>query len=215
MNTTTTKITRQSLNRTQREIIKREKEPTKSALYYKVILLFCIIFFSITQVNAQKGLFIKFSLGPGYTTEYSNINGSGFTIATKNHAIGWGITDKLALQIGEFGGLIKQKVGDYNYINLDVFGLGFTYRTPTDIKISVLGAYSKVSFAKKWSEATGDDGGNGYGINMNIEKEWFIAKRWGIRLGPQVFWLKTIDTDYKFFNVSLNVSLVFYLTPVR
>lgn len=212
---TTTKITRQSLNRTQRVIIKGEKEPTKSALYYKVILLFCIIFFSITFVNAQKGLFIKFSLGPGYTTEYSNINGSGFTIATKNHAIGWGITDKLALQIGEFGALIKQKVGDYNYINLDVFGLGFTYRTSIDIKISFLGGYSKVSFAKKWSEATGDDGGNGYGINMNIEKEWFIAKRWGIRLGPQMFWLKTIDTDYKFFNISLNVSLVFYLNSVR
>lgn len=215
MNITTTKITRQSLNRTQREIIKREKEPTKSALYYKVILLFCIIFFSITQVNAQKGLFIKFSLGPGYTTEYSNINGSGFAMVTINHAIGWGITDKFALQIGKFGALINQKVEDYNYINLDVFGLGFTYRTPIDIKISVLGGYSRVSFAKKWSEATGDDGGNGYGINMSIEKEWFIAKRWGIGLGPQVFWLKTIDTDYKFFNVSLNVSVVFYLTPVR
>ena len=214
MNTTTKKITRQSLNRTQREIIKREKGSTKSALYYKVILLFCIIFFSITQVNAQKGLFIKFSLGPGYTTEYSNINGSGFT-ATKNHAIGWGITNDFAVQIGEFGGLINQKVEDYNYINLDVFGLGFTYRTPIDIKISFLGGYSKVSFAHSWWEAGGDDGGNGYGINMSIEKEWFIAKRWGIGLGPQVFWLKTIETNYKFFNVSLNASIVFYLKPVR
>lgn len=181
---------------------------------YKLILLFCIISFSITQVNAQKGLFIKFSLGPGYTTEYSSINGSGFTV-TKNHAIGWGITDKFALQIGEFGGLINKKVEDYNYINLDVFGLGFTYRTPIDIKISFLGGYSKVSFADKWWEAGGDDGGNGYGINMSIEKEWFIAKRWGIALGPQMFWLKTIETNYKFFNVSLNASIVFYLKPVR
>ena len=102
----------------------------------------------VTSVSAQKGLFIKFSLGPGYTTEYSNINNSGFSIATKNHAIGWGITDKFAVQFGEFGGLSKQKVGEYNYINLDAFGLGFSYRTPVDIKISVLGAYSMVSFAK-------------------------------------------------------------------
>ena len=181
----------------------------------KLVLLICIIIFSTTYVNAQKGLFVKFSLGPGYTTEYSTINGSGISIATKNHAIGWGITDKFAVQIGEFGGLNKLKVGEYNYINLDAFGLGFSYRTPIDIKISFLGAYSMVSFAEKWSEATGDDGGNGYGINMSIDKEWFIAKRWGIRLGPQVAWIKTQETDYNFFNVSLNGSVVFYLKPVR
>ena len=168
-----------------------------------------------SSLFAQKGLFIKFSLGSGYTNEYSTINSSGFSIATKNHAIGWGITDKFAVQIGEFGGLNKQKVGDYNFINLDAFGLGFSYRTPIDIKISVLGAYSKVSFAEKWSEASGDDGGNGYGLNMSIDKEWFLAKRWGIRVGPQIFWLKTMETDYTFFNVSLNGSVVFYLKPVR
>ncbi len=111
--------------------------------------------------------------------------------------------------------MIKQKVGDYNYINLDAFGVGFTYKTPTNIKISVLGVYSKVSFAKKWHEPSGDDGGNGYGVNMSIDKEWLIAKRWGIQLGPQLFWLKTNKTNYQFFNVSLNGSLVFYLTPVK
>jgi hypothetical protein len=181
----------------------------------KLILLHCFIFLSLSQVNAQKGLFGKISVGPGFTTEYSNINSNGLSIVTKNHAIGWGITDKFAVQIGEFGGLNKQKVGDYDYINLDAFGLGFCYTTPIGLKISVLGAYSKVSFAKKWSEPEGDDVGNGVGINMSVDKEWFIAKRWGIRLGPQLFWLKTSKTDYKFFNVSLNGSLVFYLTPVR
>ena len=180
----------------------------------KKVLIFCIIFFSTANIKAQKGLFVKFSLGPGYTTEYSNINGSGFTI-TKNHSIGWGISDKFALQIGEFGGLIKQNVEDYNYINLDAYGFGFCYSTNIGIKISVLGAFSKVSFAEKWSEALGDDGGNGYGINLSLDKEWYIAKRWGIRLGPQVFFLKTIETDYKFFNASLNGSIVFHLTPVR
>ena len=208
-------FTTQPLARKHRQVVKIHKRLIELTLCYKLVLLFCIIFFSTASVEAQKGLFIKFSLGPGYTEEYSSINGSGFAIATKNHAIGWGITDKFALQIGEYGGLIKQKVEDYNYINLDAFGLGFCYRTPIDIKISVLGAYSKVSFAEKWSQAFGDDGGNGYGINMSIDKEWFIAKRWGIGLGPQVFWLKTKETDYKFFSVSLNGSVGFYLTPVR
>lgn len=105
----------------------------------QLVLLICLIIFSTTYANAQKGLFVKFSLGPGYTTEYSTINGSGISIATKNHAIGWGITDKFAIQIGEFGGLNKLKVGEYNYINLDAFGLGFSYRTPIDIKISFFG----------------------------------------------------------------------------
>ena len=197
-----------------RLIVKSQKKLKKVTICNKLVLLICFIFFSTANIEAQKGLFIKLSLGPGYTTEYSSINSSGFTI-TKNHAIGWGITDKFALQIGEFGGLVWQKFENYNYINLDAFGLGFSYRTPIDIKISVLGAYSKVSFAHKWSEATGDDGGNGIGINLSMDKEWFIAKRWGIGLGPQVFWLKTIETNYKFFNVSLNASVVFYLTPVQ
>jgi hypothetical protein len=192
------------------------ENPKKNVnIYCKLILPVCFIFFSLSHVNAQKGLFVKFSVGSGFTTEYSNINSGGLSLVTKNHAIGWGITDKFAVQIGEFGGLNKQKVGDYDYINLDAFGLGFCYKTPIDLKISVLGAYSKVSFTNKWSEPQGDDGGNGVGINMSIDKEWFIAKRWGIRLGPQLFWLKTSKTDYKFFNVSLNGSLVFYLTPVR
>jgi hypothetical protein len=181
----------------------------------KIFMLYCFLFISVSNVKAQKGLFAKFSIGPGFTTEFSNINSNGFSVVTKNHAIGWGITDKFAIQIGEFGGLNKQKFGDYNYINLDAFGLGFSYRTPVDIKISVLGAYSMVSLAKEWSQSFGDDGGNGFGLNMSIDKEWFVAKRWGIRLGPQFFWLKTTDTDYKFFNVSINGSLVFYLTPVR
>ena len=208
------KSTKHLLNQEQSLKAKSHKGLIKLELCQKFVLLICIISFSATNVNAQKGLFIKFSLGPGYTTEYSNINSSSFTI-TKNHAIGWGITDKLAVHIGEFGGLVWQKTEDYSYINLDSYGLGVSYQIPTNIRISVLGAYSNVSFAEKWSEATGDDGGNGYGINMSIDKEWFIAKRWGIRVGPQLFWLKTIDTDYKFFNVSLNASIVFYLKPVH
>lgn len=181
----------------------------------KLILLFLLILFISFQVNAQKGLFVKFSVGPGFTTEYSNINKTGFSIVTKNHSVGWGITDNFALQIGEFGGLNKLKTGTYDYINLDAYGIGFCYKTPVDLKVSILVAYSKVSLAHKWSEAKGDDGGNGFGFNMSVDKEWFFAKRIGIRVGPQMFWLKTSNSNYKFFNLSINGSLVFYLTPVR
>lgn len=46
-------------------------------------------------------------------------------------------------------------------------------------------------------------------------KKFTLTKRWEIRLGPQVFCLKTRETDYKFFNPSINGSIVFHLTPVR
>lgn len=176
----------------------------------RLFLSLCFFLCSLSYVNAQKGLFVKLSVGPGLTTEYSNINSTSLSIMTKNHAIGWGITDNFAIQIGEFGSLNKQKVGDYDYINLDAFGLGCSYRMPCDIKVSVLGAYGKVSFAKKWYEVSGDDGGKGFGINLSVDKEWFFAKKWGLRVGPQLFRIKTTNTDYNFFNVSVNGSIVFY-----
>ena len=78
--------------------------------YTQLLFLFCIIFLSTTNAYAQKGLFLKFSLGSGYTTEYSSINSSGFAIAMKNHAIGWGITDKFALHIGELVVWLSKKL---------------------------------------------------------------------------------------------------------
>lgn len=190
-------------------------EKASAGLCNKLILLLVFLLFPLSPAKAQKGLFVKFSVGPGSTTEYSNIKKTGFSIVTKNHSVGWGITDNFAVQIGEFGGLNKLKVGTYEYINLDAFGLGFCYKTPAALKVSVLGAYSKVSLAHKWSAAEGDDGGNGLGFNMSVDKEWFVAKRLGIRVGPQLFWLKTSNSNYKFFNISINGSLVFYLTSVR
>ncbi|MBU4444817.1 hypothetical protein KJ656_07015 [bacterium] len=203
------------LAKKQRWILKTQKELKEVTICNKLVLLICFIFFSTTYVNAQKGFFVKFSLGPGYTTENSNINESGLSIGTKNHAIGWGFNDKYALYIGEFGGLNKIAVGEYNYINLDVVGLGFTYRSPNNIKLSVSGAYGRVSFARDWKEPMGDKKGNGYGINMSLDKEWFIAKRWGIAIGPQAYLIKTQEPDYQFMNISFNCSVSFYLKPIR
>ncbi len=181
----------------------------------KCILVIGIILCSTTISKAQEGLFVKISVGPGYTTEFSNINASGIAIVTKNHSIGWGFSEKFALQIGEFGSLNKIKYKNYQYVNLDAFGLGFVYRTPFELKISVLGAYSKVSFPNTWWETKGDNGGNGIGFNISIDKEWFISKRFGVGIEPQVFWLNTTKTNYKFFNASLNGNIVFYFTPVN
>ncbi len=94
---------------------------------FRIVAFTFIIISQIATLDAQEGLFVKFSLGQGYTREYSKITDSGLSIATKNHAVGWGISDKFAIQIGEFGGLNKLKVGEYNYINLDAFGLGFSF----------------------------------------------------------------------------------------
>ena len=80
----------------------------KKSVCGKLILPVCFIFFSISQVNGQKS-YVKFSVGPDF---YERIFSGGLSIVTKNHAIGWGITDKFAVHIGEFGGL--NKLGDIN-----------------------------------------------------------------------------------------------------
>lgn len=178
------------------------------------LMCLCLIFVSITSGHAQKGLFVKFSLGPGYVKEYSKINTSAFSYVSKNHAIGWGITDNFAVQFGDFGALLKHDVDGFHYINLDALGVGVAYRTPIDVKVSIVAAYSKVSFAEKWTEATGYNGGKGPAVNITIEKEWFFAKRWSVRLGPQLFWMKTNKTQYKFFNASINGSVFYYLRPL-
>ncbi len=178
-----------------------------------VLFALCLLCFTITNIEAQEGLFIKMSVGPGLMIENSNINGSGFTIVTKNHAIGWGFNEKSALFIGEFGGLINKKVREYNFINLDAFGVGFSYYTPFHLRASVMGGYGTVSLAHDWKEPSGVKDGKGFGLNLSVEKEWIIAKRWGVGIGTQAFYLKTLDTDYQFINFSINLVGTFYLTP--
>ena len=181
----------------------------------KALVTLCIIALTTTIVSAHEGLYLKFSLGPGFMKEFSSINGSGFTIAAKNHAIGWGFNEKIGLFIGEFGGLNKKKVGEYNYINLDAYGPGFTYSSPSNINLSVSAGYGQVAFARKWSEATGDVKGKGFGLNMSLEKEWMVSKRVGIGTGAQAFYIKTKNDNYEFMSVSIKCMVNFYFTPVR
>jgi len=163
-------------------------------------------------------LFLKFSPGFGYVQEYSSDDESGFSTPTKNHGLGLGFGGKYAVFIADFGGLIRlnKESEDYNYTNLDAFGLGITYFAPLGINISVAAGYGMVSFAHNWWEATGDDKGDGYAINVNLEKEWVISKSTCIGLGPQIFFLKTMPpSSHSFLNVSMNVFAAFYLNPIN
>jgi len=109
--------------------------------------------------------------------------------------------------------LIKKQYGDYNYINLDAYGLGFTYRAPLNIYASLSGAYGRVALAHEWSEPEGDLKGEGYGIKFGLDKKWMLSKRWNFGLGPQAFFLKTKNDNFKFMNFSLNFFIEFHLTP--
>lgn len=175
------------------------------------ILLFGFVFFLSAHAMAQKGPFLRFSLGPGFMKEYSAINEFGFTIATKNHAIGWGFNNKYALSFSEFGALIRKDIGEeYQYINLDAYGLGFAYRTQHNINFYVSGAYGTVHFSKNWTKQ-GDFIEDGYAIAFGVDKKWVLSKRFYLGVGPHTFFLKT--ANYTFSNFSVNFWLDFYLFP--
>lgn len=177
-----------------------------------LILIFLFLSFTSTAF-AQKGLYLRFSLGPGYNIESHGINKSGLTLPTKNHALGWGLNDKYALFITDFGGLLKQDVGDYSYINLDALGLGFTYHFNSQISLSLAVAQGTVSFAKSWKEATGDEMGKGMGINLFLDRTWSLSKRWNVGLSPQFFLIRTCHECYQFMNFSVNGFVQFYPFP--
>jgi hypothetical protein len=177
------------------------------------LLIIFIIFIAAINADAHDGFFIRFSVGPGYYVEKASLNESGFTTLAKNHAIGWGFHQKFALQISDFGGLIKNAVGEYDYINLDALGLGFTYHMPLNTSVTLSGAKGKVAFARNWWKITDDGEETGYAINISLDKEWLIAKRWGVGIGTHGFLFKT--TNYEFIQFGINGAVTFYFTPVR
>jgi len=174
-----------------------------------VVIMVSMLLILSGSIQAQNGLFVRFSLGPGFMKEFTSIEGSGPTLASKNHAIGWGFSDRYAIYIGEFGGLIKKPVGEYSYINLDAAGLGVRYRTPWDLDISVGAGYGQVALAENWKEPIGDIDGEGWGINLSIEKTWQVGDHWRLGAGPQAFYLTTQDREYDFASMSFNVVINF------
>lgn len=189
--------------------IKTLKKMKKVTIYNKLLWLACFILLSITYVEAQKGPFLRFSLGPGLMKEYSTINESGFTYVTKNHAIGWGFKDKYAVSVSEFGAFIRKDIGEeYQYINLDAYGLGFAYRTRSNINFHVSGAYGTVHFSDSWKKQ-GDFIEDGFAAAFGVDKKWVLSGRFDLGAGPLVSFFKT--NNYTFTNLSVNFWLDFYL----
>ena len=181
----------------------------------KTTLLFFLVFISASYVEAHDGLFIRFSVGPGYYMERSGLDKSGFTTPAKNHAVGWGFHQKFALQISDFGGLIKKTVGEYHYINLDALGIGLTYYMPCNTSVTLSGGRGKVTFARNWWENTNNGKETGYAINMSMDKEWLISKRWGVGIGTHGFLFKTHKIEYEFIQFGINGAITYHFTPVR
>ena len=176
----------------------------------RLLFLFFFSLFSLYYAAAQDGLFIRLSIGPGYTYEAAKEHASALAIANKNHVVGWNFNDKFGFYVGEFGSLNKMIISDYDYINLDAFGIGFLYRFSENYIAYVTGAFGMVSFAKDWTEPMGDDGGSGYGIAVAIAKEWVFRNNWAFSLGPQCYFIRTVDTEYQFFSTSFNLGISYY-----
>ena len=191
--------------------LKGLRKLNKVIMCNKLVLITSFIFFLSINVKAQKGPFVRFSLGPGFFNEYSTINGSGFTYAAKNHAIGWGFNDKYAVYFSEFGAFSRKDIGvNYQFINLDAYGLGLAYNTENNISFHASGAYGTVHFSDSWKEQ-GDFIQDGYAIAFGIDKKWALSKRFELGMGPLMSFFKT--TNYTFTNFSLNFWLDFYLFP--
>jgi len=193
----------------QRLIVKAYKGLTELALPCKLTFLVSIFLFLTTNIKAQNGPFLRFSLGPGFLTEYSTINGSGFTYTAKNHAIGWGFNDKYAVYYSEFGAFTRKDIGEeYRFINLDAYGLGLSYNLESNISFHASGAYGTVHFSDSWKKQ-GDFIQDGYAIAFGVDKKWGLAKRIDLGVGPLISYFKT--ENYTFTNFSVNFWLDIFL----
>lgn len=176
---------------------------------YKILLLTCFLTIIVAKANAQEGPFLRFSLGPGFLTEYSSINASGFTYAAKNHAIGWGFNDKYAVYYSEFGASTKIDIGEeYQFLNLDAYGLGLSCNLENNISFHASGAYGTVHFSDSWKKQ-GDFMEDGYAIALGANKKWGLTKRIDLGVGPLISYFKT--ENYTFTNFSINFWLDIFL----
>jgi len=175
----------------------------------KFLLLTCFLSIIITNVNAQEGPFLRISLGPGILTEYNSINESGFTYAAKNHAIGWGFNDKYAVYFSEFGASTKIDLGEeYQFLNLDAYGLGLAYNLENNISFHAQGGYGTVHFSDSWKNQ-GNFMEDGYAIALGVNKKWGLSKRTDLGVGPLISFFKT--ENYTFTNLSINLWLDIFL----
>lgn len=177
---------------------------------YKFLLLTCFLSIIMAKVNAQEGPFLRISLGPGFLTEYTSINESGFTYVAKNHAIGWGFNDKYAVYFSEFGAFTKIDIGEeYQFINLDAYGLGLAYNLENNISFHAQVGYGTVHFSDSWKKQ-GNLMEDGYAIALGVNKKWGLTKRIDLGVGPLISYFKT--ENYTFTNFSVNFWLDIFLS---
>lgn len=146
--------------------------------------------------------------------EHSVLDASGLTTPAKNHALGWGITKKLGLRISDFGGLIKQKVGDWDFMNLDALGLGLSYYLRPDTYLCLSGGYGKVTLAHDWTEITNDGRQEQFALSLTLIREWLLSRRWSLGIGAQGFYFKTRNIEHAFTHLGLTGAISHYFKPV-
>lgn len=183
-------------------------------MHKPIICLLLLAAAAHSYADDHSGVFIRFSIGTGLYSERSLLHESGLTTPAKNHAIGWAFHRTYAVHISDFGGLIKNSVGEYKYINLDALGLGITRYFPRNIFLTLSGACGKVTLAPNWYEITDAGLEEGFALNLSLNKEWFFARRWSFLVGAQGFYFRTADVAYEFFHVGITCGITHYFTPI-
>ena len=178
---------------------------------FKAVLPLVLLLAVPTSAVAQEGLFLRFGLGPGVALETNAIHGNGLVMPAKDHAIGYFLTRRFAVHLADFGGLVHEKVGKYDYVNLDGLGLGCTARLSSNALVSVAVGRGQVAFAENWWEATGSDKDDGLAVNASLRREWPVSGRWALGVGTQASLFRSFDADYTFFAVSAVGSVSFHL----
>jgi len=189
--------------------MKRQIEMTRC----RGVLVLSLLLIAPTSAAAQRGLFLRFAVGPGVSVGAASIKGTALALVAKDHALGYGVTDRFAVQVADFGALIRKRVGEYDYINLDGLGLGCAVLLPHSTLVSLSAGYGRVTFAHHWWTATGSAKDDGVAVVASVRREWPIARRWALGIGAPVSFFRTSGDDYTFFDLSLVGSVSFHLTP--
>lgn len=177
--------------------------------------LLILFFIHAPSTIAHEGFFIKLNVGSGTTEESLSLNDSGTAQPAKNHMVGWGLIDSLAIMLSDSGSLTKMKVGAYDYINLDAFIPGVVIYLPFGFSGSYARGNAQVAFAHEWTEASGDNITKGTATNMYIEKEWVISEHWAFGIGVQRFNFTTKNPNYDFETNSINLGFNYYYSGIK
>jgi len=178
-------------------------------------LVFALLLLLPATARARPGLFLRLGLGPGIAVETAQIHGAGLALVSKEHQIGYGFTDDFALWVGEIGALIQQKVGTYDYVNVDGIVLGGTIFMPHDILVSPSAGYGRVAFAKEWTEPMGDNLDDGLAFGLSAKREWYLGSYFAVAAGVVSTYFQTFHDDYTYFTFSAVLLAAFYLTPLE